>query len=236
MKPLKNWDNKTWISSKKYILQFNKFLKKQIKINKKTVILDIGCGRGNIISNLESKNKFYKKPIGIDILKNNDIKKNIIFKQIDAINYLKDTKDLFDLILIKQTIHFFKKKKIKNLIEYAKKRLNKKGKILIFSLDYKKNEIPCFNLMKLNLNKSLKNDKILIKLIKKYFKKYKMKNFSFKVKVSKLNYINMIKKRYISCLLNLSQSQLKLGISQLNKKYARDLVFNDKLICLIFNK
>ena len=90
--------------------------------------------------------------------------------------------------------------------------------------------------MKLNLNKSLKNDKVLIKLIKKYFKKYKMKNFSFKVKVSKLNYINMIKKRYISCLLNLSQSQLKLGISQLNKKYARYLVFNDKLICLIFNK
>jgi len=236
MKPLKNWDNETWISSKKYILQFNKFLKTQIKINKNTIILDIGCGRGNIIGNLESKHKFYKKPIGVDIIKNNNIKKNIIFKKIDAINYLKNTKKLFDLILIKQTIHFFKKKQIKNLIEYAKKKLNKKGKILIFLLDYKRNEIPCFNLMKLNLDRSLSNDKILIKLIKKYFKRYKIKRFSFKVKISKLNYINMIKKRYISCLLNISQSRLKEGVEQLKIKYKKKLIFNDKLICLIFNK
>ena len=27
MKKLKNWDNKTWLSSKSYISQFNKFLK-----------------------------------------------------------------------------------------------------------------------------------------------------------------------------------------------------------------
>ena len=236
MKPLKNWDNETWISSKKYILQFNKFLKTQIKINKKMIILDIGCGRGNIIGNLESKHKFYKKPIGIDIIKNNNIKKNIIFKQIDAINYLKNTKKLFDLILIKQTIHFFKKKQIKNLIEFSKKKLNKKGKILIFLLDYKRNEIPCFNLMKLNLDRSLSNDKILIKLIKKYFKIYKIKKFSFKVKISKLNYINMIKKRYISCLLNISQSRLKEGVEQLKLKYKKNLIFTDRLICLIFNK
>ena len=236
MKPLKNWDNETWISSKKYILQFNKFLKTQIKINRNTIILDIGCGRGNIIGNLESKHKFYKKPIGVDIIKNNNIKKNIIFKQIDAINYLKNTKKLFDLILIKQTLHFFKKKQIKNLIEYAKKKLNKKGKILIFLLDYKRKEIPCFNLMKLYLDRSLSNDKILIKLIKKYFKRYKIKRFSFKVKISKLNYINMIKKRYISCLLNISQSRLKEGVEQLKIKYKKKLIFNDKLICLIFNK
>ena len=122
------------------------------------------------------------------------------------------------------------------MIEYAKKKLNKKGKILIFLLDYKRNEIPCFNLMKLNLDRSLSNDKILIKLIKKYFKRYKIKRFSFKVKISKLNYINMIKKRYISCLLNISQSRLKEGVEQLKIKYKKKLIFNDKLICLIFNK
>ena len=49
MKQLKNWDNKTWLSSNKYILSFYKFLKTKIKINKKTTILDIGCGRANII-------------------------------------------------------------------------------------------------------------------------------------------------------------------------------------------
>ena len=53
MKKLKNWDNQTWLSSKNYINQFNKFLNKRVKFNKNTKILDIGCGRANIISNLE---------------------------------------------------------------------------------------------------------------------------------------------------------------------------------------
>ena len=37
-----------------------------------------------------------------------------------------------------------------------KKSLNPKGKILIFTLDTNKNEIPTFKLMKLKLNKSSK--------------------------------------------------------------------------------
>ena len=53
MKKLKNWDNKTWLSSKSYISQFNKFLKTKINFNKDLQILDIGCGRANIISALQ---------------------------------------------------------------------------------------------------------------------------------------------------------------------------------------
>ena len=34
MKNLKNWDNKTWLSSKSYISQFNKFLKRKSNLNK----------------------------------------------------------------------------------------------------------------------------------------------------------------------------------------------------------
>ena len=69
MKPLKNWDNRTWLSSKRYISQFHKFIKRKAKLNKNTEILDIGCGRANIISFLQKKYKFKKKAIGIDILK-----------------------------------------------------------------------------------------------------------------------------------------------------------------------
>ena len=79
MQKLKNWDNKTWLSSKKYISSFNKFLKSKINFNKDMQILDIGCGRANIISALQKKYKFKKKPIGIDVVKNGNIKKDIIF-------------------------------------------------------------------------------------------------------------------------------------------------------------
>ena len=57
MPSLKNWDNRTWLSSKKYIQSFNSFILKQQKLNKDSKILDIGCGRGKIIENLSNKLK-----------------------------------------------------------------------------------------------------------------------------------------------------------------------------------
>ena len=89
---LKNWDNKTWLSSKKYIQSFNSFLLKQVKLNKNSKILDVGCGRGKILGSLSSRLKLKNKPIGIDIERHLDRDKRINFKKIDAIKYLKRIK------------------------------------------------------------------------------------------------------------------------------------------------
>ena len=40
-KNIKNWDNKTWLSSKRYIQSFNNFLIKNIKINSNSKILNL---------------------------------------------------------------------------------------------------------------------------------------------------------------------------------------------------
>ena len=170
MKRLKNWDNNTWLSSKKYITSFNAFLKSKINFNKDIKILDIGCGRANIISALQKKYKFDKKPIGVDIIRNNNIKKNIVFIKSNALDYLKKTNKNFDIILIKQTIHFFNKNQIKILLQYARSKLNSKGRILIFSLKTKNNQIPCFKKMKDKLYKSLRKDELFFKIIKKILK------------------------------------------------------------------
>ena len=122
MKKLKNWDNKTWISSITYISEFNKFLKNRINLNKNSKILDIGCGRANIISALQKKYKFKNKPIGIDIVANKEVKKNIIFKKIGALKYLKK-QEKYDLILIKQTIHFFFRTKFKSSSKSCSEKL-----------------------------------------------------------------------------------------------------------------
>ena len=116
MASLKNWDNKTWLSSRKYIETFNDFITKNIKLTKNSKILDIGCGRGNIIGNLYSKLKLIKKPIGLDIENHKDRNKNIILKKIDAIKFITKTNITFDLILIKQTIHLLKKNQIIMLV------------------------------------------------------------------------------------------------------------------------
>mgnify|MGYP000367734365 FL=1 len=235
MKKLRNWDNKTWLSSKKYISAFNFFLKEKVKLNKNTKVLDIGCGRANIISSLQKKYKFKNKPIGIDIVRNKGIKKNIQFIKSDAITYLKK-KQNYDLILIKQSVHFFSIKRLNSLLNLAKKKLSTKGQLIIFSLKVKNNKIPCFKLMRKKLNESLEKDKIFFKIIKKNLKKISESNFNFKVKIAKKRYLSMISSRYISCLLNMTKEDLNKGISEIKSKYKNQIKFTDTLKCISYKK
>tara|TARA_Y100000817_G_C16836616_1_gene536032 strand:+ start:440 stop:1150 length:711 start_codon:yes stop_codon:yes gene_type:complete len=230
---IKNWDNKTWLSSKDYINSFNKFLIKNININSKCKVLDIGCGRGKILGSLSSKLKLKERPLGIDVINHKDRDKRINFKKINAINFSLKNSQNFDLILIKQTIHLMKLSEIKKLLNLLKKKLNPKGKILIFTLDTGKNEIPTFKLMKLKLHKSLKRDQKILKIITKLYPNRIKKKFIFNVKIDKNKYLEMIKNRYISTLIPFSKNQLEEGIDEIQSKYEGVLKFKDKLICII---
>ena len=230
---IKNWDNKNWLSSRDYISTFNKFLLKFNKLNSKSKILDIGCGRGKIIGSLKSKLKLKSKPIGIDIVNHRDKDKRINFKKMNVMSFFSTNKKKFDLILIKQTIHLLKLNEIKTLLMKMNKSLEPKGKILIFTLDPLNNEIPNFNLMKKKLLKSLKRDKKILTFISKYYPNRIKKNFSYKVKISKKEYIDMISKKFISILLGLNKEQIVTGIKEINYKYKKDLKFYDKLVCII---
>ena len=233
MGPLKNWDNKTWLSSQKYIKFFNRFILKQVKLNRNSRILDIGCGRGKILENLSNKLRLLDKPVGLDIENHKDKSKKIIFKKIDALSYVSKTKITFDLILIKQTIHLLKKKQAIKLLSICKNKLNPNGKIIILSLNPNKNEIPTFQLMNKKLNISLKKDEKLFNLILKNQNKFVIKKFTFDVKILKTKYLQMIKKRYISTLLNFSNKQINEGLNEINKDYGKVLKFKDRLIAFI---
>ena len=236
MLSIKNWDNKTWISSTKYIQSFNTFLLKQKKLTKHSKILDIGCGRGKIMGSLSSKLKLINKPIGIDIENHKDFDKRITFKKTNAIRYLRNNKNKFDLILIKQTIHFFNLRDIKKILRYSNASLEVGGVILILTLDTKNNEIPTFSLMKQKLNQSLKRDNLIWKKLLQLNIKKSITKFNFKVNIKKNIYLKMIKQRYISTLLKFSSLQISNGINEINLRYKKNILFNDKLKCLIFTK
>ena len=236
MAPLKNWDNKTWLSSQKYIHKFNSFVLKQVKLNKNSRILDIGCGRGKILDDLSNKLRLSNRPIGLDIENHKDKSKKIIFKKIDALTFISKTNITFDLILIKQTIHLLKKKQVIKLLSICKNKLNLNGKIIILSLDPKKNEIPTFQLMKKKLKISLQKDEKLFNLILKNQKKVIIKKFIFDVQILKKKYLQMIKNRYISTLLNFNDKQLENGLNEIKKDYGKVLKFKDRLITFIIKK
>ena len=230
---IKNWDKENWLSSKSYILNFNIFLTKANKLNSSSKILDIGCGRGKIIGSLSSKLKLINKPIGVDLISHKDKDKRINFKKIDALSFFLTNKKKFDLILVKQSIHLLKMNKIKTLLIKMKKSLRPEGKILIFTLDPYKNEIPYFTLMRAKLLKSLSRDKKILRLISKFYPNRIIKNFSYKVRISKKKYVDMISRKFISTLLELKKDQIVTGINEINFKYKKDLKFNDKLVCII---
>ena len=236
MLSIKNWDNKTWISSAKYIQSFNNFLLKQKKLTKHSKILDIGCGRGKIMGSLSSKLKLINKPVGLDIENHKDFDKRIVFKKTNAIKYLKNNKKKFDLILIKQTIHLFNLKDIKKILAYSYSSLNIGGIILILTLDTKDNEIPTFSLMKQKLTQSFKRDNLIWKKLLQLNIKKTITKFNFKVNIKKNIYLKMIKQRFISTLLKFSSLQILNGINEINLKYKKNILFNDKLKGIIFKK
>jgi len=233
MASLKNWDNKTWLSSRKYINSFNQFILKQTNLNRSSRILDIGCGRGKILENLSNRLRLSIKPIGIDIENHKDKSKKIFFKKVDALSFMSKTRITFDLILIKQTIHLLKKKQAIKLLSTCKNKLSQNGKIIILSLDLNKNEIPTFSLMKKKLKNSLNKDKKLFNLILKNESQMIIKKYIYEVKILKIKYLQMIRDRYISTLLNFTNKQIKEGINEIKKNYRNKLKFKDRLICFI---
>ena len=216
MLSIKNWDNKTWISSNEYIKSFNSFLLKQKRLSRNSKILDIGCGRGKILGTLSSKLRLKNKPLGIDITKHKDKDKRIRFRKIDVSTFFLKNQNKFDLILIKQTIHLLNFNEIKKLLNLLKKNLSKNG------------------IMKKKLIKSLKRDKKILEIITKLYPHRIKKKFTYKVEIFKEKYLKMIQNRYISTLLSLSKKEILKGMVEINLKYKSNIIrFNDKLICII---
>ena len=236
MNELKNWDKKTWLSSSAYINSFNSFLLKKKKLNKNSKILDIGCGRGKIFGSLSRKLKLTNKPIGIDSVSHNDVDRSINFKNEDIFEFFKNNQDRFDLIMIKQSLHFFNIKKRSKLIKTCKNSLKKNGVLLIFSLNTLNNEIPCFKLMKQKLNRGLKRDARMLKSACKILKNSKIDKFRFKVSITKNKYIQMLKQKYISCLVNLNDKEINKGIREIKEFYQNKINFEDVLISIKFKK
>ena len=107
---------------------------------------------------------------------------------------------------------------------------------MIFFLKTKNNKIPCFKMMRQKLDNSLKRDESLLKVIQKNLKKTQVTFFNYKVKVSKRKYLNMIKLRYISCLLELNNNEILKGANEFKSNYKNQIKFTDTLKCIAYKK
>ena len=86
--------------------------------------------------------------------------------------------------------------------------------------------------MKQKLNRGLKRDHKMLKSTRVILKNNKIDKFKFRVSITRNKYIQMLKERYISCLVNLTQKQIKKGINEIKNTYSNKILFEDILICI----
>ena len=90
--------------------------------------------------------------------------------------------------------------------------------------------------MRQKLDSSLKRDEKLFKIIKRKLKRSNESYFNYKVNISKQKYLKMVKLRYISCLLNLKEKDINIGLNEIKLKYNNTIKFTDTLKCISFSK
>ena len=86
--------------------------------------------------------------------------------------------------------------------------------------------------MKQKLNRGLKRDSRMLKSVRIMLKDNKIDKFKFKVLITKNKYIQMLKQKYISCLVNLNKNQINKGINEIKDAYPNKILFEDILICI----
>ena len=108
------------------------------------------------------------------------------------------------------------------------------GKIVIMQMN-EKFKLPCFPEMKKILIQSLSQHKIIENELKNIFIKIEKEEFSFKVNISKKEYIDMIQDQFISVISHLSKEDIKKGVQYIQNHYPSNISFIDKLQLYIIN-
>lgn len=131
-----------------YFVEFNKLTKEKYEIaaasyetnyrkffpsNKNLKILDIGCGMGHFLYYLKTNG--YKNFIGIDLGEQQiDFCKKYIYdnvENVDALEYLKNKKNEFDIIVMNDLIEHIKKADVIKLLKEVNVSLKDEGKLII---------------------------------------------------------------------------------------------------------
>ena len=63
----------------------------------------------------------------------------------------------------------------------------------------------------------------------------KFENFNYKVQISLKEYLEMIRNRYMTVLLDLKEKEIEEGIDFIKNNYPNQLVFQDTLTIKVFN-
>ena len=152
-----------------------------------------------------------------------------------SINSFLDNNNIkFDVVILKQVLHLLNRNEREYFYCKVKKHLNDNAKIVFIHMN-DQTEIPQFPTMKHRLKKSLNSHQYLLDELIKNFKLLKIDNFNYDVNISSKEYLEMIRNKYISVILDLNEEEIEKGIEFIKKHYPNQLSFKDTLTIQVFN-
>ena len=233
--PCYNWDRSSWLSSKEYFAKLSNQLIKSLDLHEEIKILDVGCGRGYLLRSLANKANLINIPFGVEPVKHEGSIPHHIKIINSSINSFLDNNNIkFDVVILKQVLHLLNRNEREYFYYKVKKHLNDNAKIVFIHMN-DQTEIPQFPIMKNRLKKSLNSHQCLLDELIKNFKLLKIDNFNYDVNISSKEYLEMIRNRYISVILDLNEEEIEKGIEFIKKHYPNQLSFKDTLTIQVFN-
>lgn len=233
--PCYNWDRSSWLSSKEYFAKLSNQLIKSLDLHEEIKILDVGCGRGYLLRSLANKANLINIPFGVEPVKHEGPIPHHIKIINSSINSFLDNNNIkFDVVILKQVLHLLNQNEREYFYYKVKKHLNDNAKIVFIHMN-DQTEIPQFPIMKNRLKKSLNSHQYLSEELIKNFKLLKIDNFNYDVNISSKEYLEMIRNKYISVILDLNEEEIEKGIEFIKKHYPNQLSFKDTLTIQVFN-
>ena len=233
--PCYNWDRSSWLSSKEYFAKLSNQLIKSLDLHEEIKILDVGCGRGYLLRSLANKANLINIPFGVEPVKHEGSIPHHIKIINSSINSFLDNNNIkFDVVILKQVLHLLNRNEREYFYYKVKKHLNDNAKIVFIHMN-DQTEIPQFPTMKHRLKKSLNSHQYLLDELIKNFKLLKIDNFNYDVNISSKEYLEMIRNKYISVILDLNEEEIEKGIEFIKKHYPNQLSFKDTLTIQVFN-
>ena len=233
--PCYNWDRSSWLSSKEYFAKLSNQLIKSLDLHEEIKILDVGCGRGYLLRSLVNKANLINIPFGVEPVKHEGpIPHHIKIINSSINSFLDDNNIKFDVVILKQVLHLLNRNEREYFYYKVKKHLNDNAKIVFIHMN-DQTEIPQFPIMKNRLKKSLNSHQYLSEELIKNFKLLKIDNFNYNVNISSKEYLEMIRNKYISVILDLNEEEIEKGIEFIKKHYPNQLSFKDTLTIQVFN-
>ena len=233
--PCYNWDRSSWLSSKKYFKKLSNQLIEFLDITEEKKILDVGCGRGHLLETLAINVNLINQPVGVELVKHEDfISQNVKIYHSSINSFLNENNSQFDLVILKQVLHLLTLVERKNFYHDIKNNINEDAHIVFIHMN-NQTEIPLFPLMKNKLNQSLKIHQLLVEELTHNFNLLKFENFNYNVKISLEEYVDMIRNRYMTILLDLNENEIEEGVNFIKNNYPNHLVFQDTLTIKVFN-